>query len=134
MESVFFSFLANLVTAGSLTTPMLVLILILLVCLLSFYIFRPMYRLIKEIPTKHEINDFIDSKKEFDKVYLDAVGNKLDSILKIIDRMGDVDQETSREVNEMRRDIESVKQILNQFQGHMMYGNTTSDFRNRELK
>lgn len=133
MESAIFSFLSGLVASGTISTSGLILVVILLLCGLSFYLFRPMFQRLKSMPTKTEIEEIMKLKKSFDKDCIDNVNIKLDKVLEIMDKIDDLDANNYREVKEIRRDIETVKQILNQFQGHMMYSKT-NDFGNRELK
>lgn len=133
METAIFTFLSGLVTSGTISPSALILIVILFLCVLSFYIFRPMLTRIKTMPTKADVEEIIKIKKEFDKTCIDDVNTKLDKVLDVMDKIDNLDENNYREVKEMRRDIETVKQILNQFQGHMMYGHS-NDFGNRELR
>lgn len=134
MESAFFSFLMKLFVAGNISTNGLIVFVILLICSLSYYVFRPMFRDVKTLPTRQYIDEIIKRKTDTDKKCIEEMGKKLNKILEVMDQIDDIDKNSYREVKELRRDIETVKQILNQFQGHMLYGNRSSDFGNKELK
>lgn len=133
METVIFTFLSKLIVDGTLTTNGLLMIVILLLLGFSFYILRPMFKRIKEMPSKIELNTMLELKNATNKEYIENLETKLNKILTVVDKMDNIDSNIYREIKEIRRDIETVKQILNQFQGHMLF-KRSSDFGNKELK
>lgn len=132
MEGSFFSLITTLITSGIIGTDGLVVLVILLLCVLSYYLLRPMFSKMKTMPTKVEIEDMIKAKMVVDDEHVNNLTERLDRLITLMDKLEDIDVNSHREIQELRRDIETIKQILNQFQGHMMYGR--SDFGNKELK
>lgn len=132
MEGSFFSLITTLITSGIIGTDGLVVLVILLLCVLSYYLLRPMFSKMKTMPSKVEIEDMIKAKMVVDDEHVNNLTERLDRLITLMDKLEDIDVNSHREIQELRRDIETIKQILNQFQGHMMYGR--SDFGNKELK
>lgn len=132
MEAPFFSFITSLIASGAVSTNSLIVIVILLLCVLSYYIFRPMFQRVKDLPSKEEVNSLIESKMKVDAAYINDLNDKLDKLIQIVDEIEHLDENNNREIQELRRDIETIKQILNQFQGHMLF--SRNDFGNKELK
>lgn len=95
---------------------------------------------------KHFIKPLTKSLKNVDdnlikREEVTEIQNKIDSTIskldRLIERNAHVDETTSnleRDAQVLKRDLEQVKGILNQFQGHMLYGRRSSDFENQELR
>lgn len=69
----------------------------------------------------------------------DDVRNMVDRMTMMLDSIEFLEQGTAKDLQTMQTDIENIKQILNQFQGHMLFGHsvepkTSRNFGNRELK
>lgn len=79
------------------------------------------------------------AKDEVEEI-VQVKGRVEDTIIRLnktLDKLDNVEEKTkdiTRNTEELKRDLEQVKYILNQFQGHMMYGRRSSDFENQELK
>ena len=58
----------------------------------------------------------------------------LDKLVEKLDGVDEVAKNNGRDLTEIKHDVENIKQILNQFQGHMMYNDQPRNFGNRELK
>lgn len=132
MEGSIFSFIASLIAGGTLGTNSLIAIVILMLCVLSYYIFRPMFNKLNSMATKEELEELIQAKKDIDHGYVQDLESKLDNLIEIMDEIEKLDSRNNREIQELRRDIETIKQILNQIQGHMLF--SRNDFGNKELR
>ena len=120
---------------GYITTETLLLLLNGLVIVGYFKVIKPLKDKIDTIATIDDIRATSDATSREGKINLGEIITKLDKIIDNIDEIQDLDGNTYREIINMRRDVESVKRILDQFQGHMMYGGRRAgDFGNRELK
>ena len=90
---------------------------------------------VNETPSIKEIEELIDGKVLDNKKLIEELNEKLDELSKKLDELDHIDDLSEgnyREIKELRRDVEHVKQILNQFQGHLLYGR--GDFGNKGLK
>jgi len=93
------------------------------------------------IPIKNKLDAFppdeVIDKHFAATVFYDAKIKDIQDSLAQLDatltKMSDVENTSEREIKQIKEDVEKIKAILNQFQGHMMY-NTRSDFGNRELR
>ena len=120
---------------GYLSIESLLLILNGLVIFGYIKVIKPLKDRIDTMATLKDIKVTNDESAKQEKINLDEIIEKLDKIIDNIDEIQDLDGNTYREIISMRRDVETVKQILNQFQGHMMYGgHRAEDFGNRELR
>ena len=90
------------------------------------------------------MKDIPEQLKQIDKnvQHLETLENTLinmqsiiTKVADILDGLDDLDKDTNKEVQNLREDVDKIKQILNQFQGHLMYrGSRSNDFGNKELK
>jgi uncharacterized protein YdgA (DUF945 family) len=129
------SIISEAMKNGYITTEMLLLLLNGLVIVGYFKVIKPLKDKIDTIVTIDDIKATSDANTKEGKINLGEIITKLDKIIDNIDEIQDLDGNTYREIVNMRRDVETVKQILNQFQGHMMYGGRRAgDFGNRELR
>ena len=130
------AFFTSAATSVGITDAGLSVILIILLGLLHRYVFKPMHKAVDDIPTHKDISDLIDKGTQAGNKELQAVVDKLNKIEHKIERIESSESITDLSIKDLRRDIESVKTILNQFQGHMMYGvdRRSSDMGNQQLK
>ena len=129
------SIISEAMKNGYITTETLLLLLNGLVIVGYFKVIKPLKDKIDTIATIDDIRATSDATSREGKINLGEIITKLDKIIDNIDEIQDLDGNTYREIINMRRDVESVKRILDQFQGHMMYGGRRSeDFGNRELR
>lgn len=129
------SIISEAMKNGYITTEALLLLLNGLVIVGYFKVIKPLKDKIDTIATIDDIKATSDTNTREGKINLGEIITKLDKIIDNIDEIQDLDGNTYREIVNMRRDVETVKQILNQFQGHMMYGGRRAeDFGNRELR
>lgn len=133
METAFFTFITKLVAGGAITANGLIMSVIFLLLIMSFYIFKPMYKRIKEMPSKEEVKTFFDQKKEIDEAEVCNINAKLNKILDTMGKIDNLDENNFKEIESIRRDLENIKQSLNQFQGYMLYSKN-DNFGNRELR
>lgn len=127
----------QIIKDGHFTVESLIMVLIGLVILLYYKVFKPMETKIEAVPTLLQLQELNDKIRAQDVQYIDKLTNKVEKLINDIDEIGDLEGNTYREVLNVKNDIEQIKQILNQFQGHMMYGGqnrNNNDFGNRELK
>lgn len=129
------SIISEAMKNGFITTETLLLLLNGLVIVGYFKVIKPLKDKIDTIATIDYIRATSDASTKEGKINLGEIITKLDKIIDNIDEIQNLDGNTYREIINMRRDVESVKRILDQIQGHMMYGGRRSeDFGNRELK
>ncbi len=129
------SIISEAMKNGYITTETLLLLLNGLVIVGYFKVIKPLKDKIDTIATIDDIRATSDATSREGKINLGEIITKLDKIIDNIDEIQDLDGNTYREIINMRRDVESVKRILDQFQGHMMYGGRRAgDFGNRELR
>ena len=129
------SIISEAMKNGYITTETLLLLLNGLVIVGYFKVIKPLKDKIDTIATIDDIRATSDATSKEGKINLGEIITKLDKIIDNIDEIQDLDGNTYREIINMRRDVESVKRFLDQFQGHIMYGGRRSeDFGNRELK
>ena len=129
------SIISEAIKNGYITTETLLLLLNGLVIVGYFKVIRPLKDKIDTIATIDDIRATSDATSREGKINLSEIITKLDKIIDNIDEIQNLDGNTYREIINMRRDVESVKRFLDQFQGHIMYGGRRSeDFGNRELK
>lgn len=129
------SIISEAMKNGYITTETLLLLLNGLVIVGYFKVIKPLKDKIDTIATIDDIRATSDTTSREGKINLGEIITKLDKIIDNIDEIQDLDGNTYREIINMRRDVESVKRILDQFQGHMMYGGRRAgDFGNRELR
>ena len=120
---------------GYISTETLLLMLNGLVIFGYIKVIKPLKDRIDTLATLKDIKESNDASTKEKKINLDEITEKLDKIIDNIDEIQDLDGNKYREIIDIRRDVETVKQILNQFQGHMMYGvRRVEDFGNRELR
>lgn len=129
------SIISEAMKNGYITTETLLLLLNGLVIVGYFKVIKPLKDKIDTIATIDDIRATSDATSREGKINLGEIITKLDKIIDNIDEIQDLDGNTYREIINMRRDVESVKRILDQFQGHMMYGGRRAgDFGNSELR
>jgi SMC interacting uncharacterized protein involved in chromosome segregation len=109
---------------------------IIIALMLSFYkyAFKPFKEKADKSPSEETIKSLLYDLKTEETVNIEELSAQFDKMLSMIDEIGDISKGNFRETKELKKDIETMKSILNQFQGHMMYGRRGDDFGNRELK
>jgi len=134
MENGIFSIFNEAVNAGIITDTALLLIIIGLIGGLYKYMFRPMSDKLMSIPSSSDIEDIVNTGNA--DLHISNIANKLEELVNKLDQISEISKGNERDIEDIKRDIEHVKQILNQFQGHMMYGGgrRAGDFGNQELR
>lgn len=129
------SFISSAAKSAGVTDIGLLILLITSVGLMYRYIFKPMHEKINEIPSYSEVSDILDSNLKMSLDTLADVSRRLEKIEEKLSKADISDDLNHISMKDLRAEIESVKTILNQFQGHMMYGGRrSSDFGNQELR
>ena len=132
MEATIFSVINSLFEKGIITDTFLLLIIIAIQLLSYKYILRPIFDNIKVID---QFKKNLDEHYAGDRIELDKICKSLDKIIRMLEEIEKEDGSSSKDLISLKQDVEKIKQILNQFQGHLMYGTRrSSDFGNRELK
>lgn len=127
--------LTEVAIAAGVTEAGLMIVIIFALSFLYRYLFSPMHEKIKIIPSHDDIYELIEKNNSKSLKDLREVIDQLDIIEGKLDRVDEYENITDINIKDLRRDIEAVKTILNQFQGHMMYsGRRSGDFGNEELK
>ena len=101
--------------------------------LLWRFILGPMNERIKSVPTADDVVGIVRDVQSRQMSELKAVSSKLDEIESKLSAISDSENTGTHNMSEIRRDIEVVKTILNQFQGHMLYSKRSFDG-NQELR
>ena len=86
---------------------------------------KPMTARLSNIPSKDDLAK--SAKYILETINIEKLLDKLDEITDRIDDGEELLKGTLRETIELKRDIDNIKIILNQFQGSMMYGTRSSD-------
>lgn len=128
------SLLTSLTESGILDHVSLLLIIIAFLLWVYRNVLTPLKKKVDTMASHDEIKAHV---KEVDSIHMNAIhhlSKKLDGLLEELKKVEDYSKSNSRDIIELRRDIEQIKQILNQFQGHLMYNKKGSDFGNQELR
>lgn len=136
METSIISIINGILENGAISDTGLLLIIIILILCGYKYILKPIYDKVFVIPSLDNVKELVSECNDNEKLNIDELTKKLQKLELLLDSINDIDKGSYREILELKKDIESIKQILNQFQGHMMYSGSrrSSDFGNRELK
>lgn len=134
MESGILAIINTLVEHGIIGDTSLFLIIIALILVGYVYVLKPIKDRILTVPSDSNVKKMIDDAAKLEVLNIDEASKKLDKIVEVLDKVAEVGKDSHRDVSEIKRDIETIKQILNQFQGHLMYNRINNDFGNRELK
>lgn len=138
MEPNLIAVLGELIKSGTLSETTLMLLIIIVMCCGFKYIIRPMRQKIDLIPSQSYFkNTFDDLKNNFNIHELShEIEKKFLKLLEILNDIESLDKEKSKEIDELRRDLDHVKQILNQLHGHLIYNaeRRAAYFGNKELK
>jgi DNA repair exonuclease SbcCD ATPase subunit len=134
VESSLFALISDLVKGGMVADTTLLLIIIGLIGLGYTQIIKPLMSRVEKSVTLENIKTVADEIHKENELNIEEVSKKLDKIVEVLDEIESSGENNRRDIKELRRDVEHIKQILNQFQGHLMYGGGPSHFGNRELK
>jgi hypothetical protein len=137
MESGLVSILGVLFDRGILTTFSIELTTLVAIYYLYKLVLKPMLVKVEKIPTLEEIKETVTTAAAPEDIHFEEIAKRLEKLMEELDKHFDEEITNSRDIADIKRDIEYIKQILNQFQGHMMYSSgdrRSSDFGNRELK
>jgi len=134
MEASLVSLISNLAEAGVITDTALILIVITGLGLLYKNVLKPMFARVQQQPTMDEIKKLVKESSDKDELNIEEVSKKLKEIENKLNEVEDYLKVEQADHAQLKRDIEQIKTMLNQFQGHMMYNNHGSAFGNRELK
>lgn len=136
MESGLFTILETLINKGVLADTSLFLVIIAILIYGYKFVLSPILEHVKAAPSLDEIKVIAQPRNEVEGVNVEEISKKLDKIVEVLDEVEDFGRGNYREVKELKKDIEQIKTMLNQFQGHFMYNRSTNsgDFGNRELR
>jgi methyl-accepting chemotaxis protein len=134
VESSIFALISDLVKDGAVTDTTLLLIIIGLIFLGYTQIIKPLMSRVEKVASLENVKKIANDVQLKTELNIEEVSKKLDKIVEVLDEIESNGENNRRDIKELRRDVEHIKQILNQFQGHLMYGGGPSHFGNRELK
>jgi len=151
MDGGIITLFTTLVERGEITSVTLDILVACMLCYIYRYFLIPMKSKLDTTPSTIEMeksfaglhSKFSDTNNKFDLIEkgiqqnFSEIRDILDKLESFLDRIDDAEKASTKELNDIKRDIEHVKGILNQFQGHMMYGGQdrrASDFGNKELR
>jgi len=105
----------------------------LLVVLLKYYII-PIKAKLDAFPSDEVIDKHFTATVFYDAKIKD-IQSSLENLCILLNKIADTENTADREIKQIKEDVEKIKVILNQFQGHMMYNaNGRNEFGNRELR
>lgn len=133
MESLL-NLISDFVKDGIIADSSMLLIIISLLVFLYRAFLVPMLDKINIIPGIDDVKSVLETNADITKLNLEEVSKKLDKIVDVLDGIEDNDSNNRRDIIDLKRDVEQIKQILNQFQGHFMYNGNPGHFGNRELR
>ncbi len=133
MESLI-TLISELVKDGIVADTTLLLVIISLLGVLYKFFLVPMFDKLSSVPSLDSLKQIIKESDGKSELELKEVSNKLDKLIEALDEIESTGNSNRRDIKDLRRDVEQIKQILNQFQGHFMYSGGPSHFGNRELK
>lgn len=126
--------IGELVQNGTIADTTLLLIIISLIGLGYQFVLKPLLARVEKTPTTKTVADIVNAANVGCGTSFESVSKRLDKLLEVLNEVEGLNKDSTRDIKELRRDVEQIKQILNQFQGHLMYGGGPSHFGNRELK
>ena len=134
MELNLVTLISDLIDAGLVADTTLLLIILALMGYAYKFILVPMLEKVNAVPTIENLKGIVSESTHAGELDIEEVSKKLDKIVEVLDEIEGTGEANRRDIKDLRRDVEQIKQILNQFQGHLMYGGGPSHFGNRELK
>jgi len=126
-----YKLLTKMIETGQLSQSSIPVLLVVL-CILGFkYIFNPMKKRIDDMPLKGDVDKTIAALKE--NINFEDVLLKFDKICELINKLEEIDKSSYNEINSFKHDLEHIKQLLNQFHGHLLYSDNRPKYGNKEL-
>jgi len=97
------------------------------------YVLKPLKEMVNLLAKKKHVFEIRDQLMDSEKSSYQAVMEKLEKINAMVDDISDKETIVDRDVIDIKKDVEDIRMILNQIQGHLMYSKPAG-FGNRELK
>lgn len=112
--------------------PNIALLCIIVVMVFGIYKFVliPMKKKVVDMPSSESVKDIVNDTTSAE---IEKLNGKIDILIKRMETLETHNETSEKDCDEIKRDLENIKQILNQFHGHMLYNNQAA-FGNRELK
>lgn len=134
MEISIIALLSSLITEDNLSSTTLSLIILSSLLVLYKFVLKPIHGKVGSAASERTLKELVISDLEKIK-NLQELLNKLNKLIETVSGIKELTKENNKEIEAMKRDVENIKSILNQFQGHLLYSNPrSSDFGNKELK
>jgi len=134
MENLIIKFV-EMMTVGN-VSPTIGLAIIIIILLVLLYT-----KIFSKLPKNENFEEHVQKIKENTRIEVNKTEVKSDIILKRLDnitqKINNVDlisDNNIKELKDIQHDITYIKQILDQFHGHLMYNRSSDKFGNRELK
>lgn len=118
---------------GLITEGGMLFIIIILLYWITKNIFFPIKKQLNDMPNKTEVENVVQEACE--DLNLDEIRHKLEKLEESLNDLMDIDRDSNKEINQFKRDLETMKQLLNQFHGHLIYNveRRAANFGNKEL-
>lgn len=113
--------ITKLFETGVFTDAGLSAVIIAMIIFLYKYVLEPMQTRIQDLPTRNDLKELIDESNEIEELNLEELTNKLNEISESLKDIEGLDRGSYRSIKEIRKDVDEIKTLLVQFQGHMMY-------------
>jgi len=94
---------------------------------------RPMKHKVDDLPDINEMKEALYVHAQEDNTHFAELKVAIDAIEKLLYKIEQNEGRHNESTKDIQQDIELIKHMLSQFQGHMMYG-SGREFGNRELK
>ena len=128
------SYLAKIAESAGVTDVSISIAILVMLAFLYKYIFKPINEKVKNLPNEDAVKKIINEHSDKIADELNGILKNLEDLENKITTIDEMYNLNDSHMKDLKRDIESIKTILNQFQGHMMYGRRASEFGNQELK
>jgi predicted phage tail protein len=126
--------ISELVTSGAIADTTLLLVILGLMFWGYRNVLSPLVKKVDSIASADTIEE--QNKEVFNKTELsfEDISKKLVEVEKKLDEVEEYLKIEVRDHEQLKRDLDTIKTILNQFQGHMLYNNHGSKNGNQELR
>jgi len=133
MDSILTGLFAAAFNSGLLGEISLLLVVIMALYISYKYYWKPTKENVEILPTLESIKEVLSASNEIETRVLQSLVESLDKIDVKLQDIRDTSNGNQREILDMKRDIEAIREILNQIQGHLLYSKP-NNFGNKELR
>jgi len=133
MEILIDAGLESLANHGVIIDSGLIMVLVAGLALLYKYVIKPLKTAVEDLLTRKQLEDVRDEMQVSDQKNFQELVTRLNTLVAVAEDISDTETGVDRDVKDIKKDVENIKDMLNQIQGHLMY-NRSDGFGNRELR